>query len=332
MKLRGTGFACVHLGTNYHFGMHDEAIVNLSVDRNGDLNIKTTAQELGQGVGTTLAMIVSEVFGGLHINRIHYHDANTDLPNSGYAAASRLTTIAGMAVLRAAEVLEPQLISLGSELLDSDPDHLLWREGKLIDLEDLEHSVTLGEIADEAERTGINLSAFGQFVAPETLPLNETTGQGYPINSISYATAVAEVEVDTETGMVRVLRLTSIHDSGKIINPEGAEAQVEGGLMMGLGFALKEEYVSEAGIPVTKGLVHYSIPSTLDLPELEVIFVEDSKGFGPFGAKGLGEVPMVVAAPAIINGIFDATKVRITDLPAKPERVLFALRDQGKAI
>ena len=121
-------------------------------------------------------------------------------------------------------------------------------------------------------------------------------------------------------------------NSGTIINPEGAEAQVEGGLVMGLGMALTEDFKHQDAIPLVKGFTDYAIPTIRDCPEIDIYFVENAPGFGPHGAKGLAEAPTVAAAPAILNAIYDAIGVRIYDLPATPERIVRALRDQQSMI
>jgi CO/xanthine dehydrogenase Mo-binding subunit len=326
MKAQGRGFACIHLGTNYHFGMRDESHVRVQVTEEGHIIISTAMQELGQGTGTTLAYLVSQKFNGMDLSQIHIPDADSSLPDSGYTAASRQTTMTGNATIKAVESLQALLLQIGSEMLDVDPNRLDWQGGHLVNIDIPEQSTTLEEMFYQAKKMGVELAATAEFMAPETTPLDEESGSEMPINSFSYATAVADVEVDTETGVVRVIKMISVHDSGTIINLAGAKAQVEGGLVMGLGFALTEDFINVEGIPQTEGFTHYAIPTIKDAPEIEVHFIENHKGFGPYGAKGLGEVPMVVAAPAIINAIYDAVGVRIKHLPASPEKIVKALR------
>ncbi len=327
MKAIGRGFACIHLGTNYHFGMHDESRVNLIIEDDGTITIATAMQELGQGTSTTLVYLVSESFGGMDFKKIHFPYADSMLPNGGYTAASRVLTVLGRAVHNAAENLTTILQPIAAEIIDADPESFSWQDGNLVSSEKPELKVSLNDLCDSAKESGLVLEASGIFIAPRTTSLED--GGQFPINSFSYATAVADVEVDTDTGQVRVIKLTSIHDSGKILNPDGAVAQVEGGLMMGLGFALTENFISHDCIPIIEGFTQYAIPTVLDMPNIEVHFVEGVEGFGPLGAKGLAEVPMVVAAPAITNAIYDAVGVRIKDLPVSPERIVRALRDKN---
>jgi CO/xanthine dehydrogenase Mo-binding subunit len=322
------------MGAMYRFGLHDEANAQLSVSEEGRVVLTSASSALGQGFGMTMALILSEEFAGLSLDQIDITLTDTALgPDGGITAASRQTTMTGRATYLAAQSLKSKLRIIASELLDVHPERLQWKEGRLVDVEATDRSVSLRELSEEALRTGINLTVQEKFVAPQTTPLNEETGQGgTPINSFSYTTTIADVQVDTETGEVQVLKLTSIHDSGTIINLEGAEAQVEGGLVMGLGMALTEDFKQQGSNLLVHGFTEYAIPTARDCPEIEVHFVQNAPGFGPYGTKGLAEAPTVAAAPAILNAIYDATGVRICNLPATPERIVRALREQQPSL
>ncbi|MDD5367853.1 MAG: molybdopterin-dependent oxidoreductase [Anaerolineaceae bacterium] len=334
MKKLGTGYASTYMGAMIRFGINDESNVRVSVNPDGSLLVASAAADLGEGLGMTLSIIVSEAFGGLDQDQIHLLlNDSAKAPDGMVTAASRQTTMTGMATYQACETLSAKLLSLASEILDVPTEQLSWIGGLVVDKNQPEHFISLPAMADEAKRVGIELVTQAKFVAPLTTPLDPETGKSeLPINSFSYATVAADVEVDTDTGVVQVLKLTAIMDSGKIINIEGAEGQVEGGLMMGLGFALTEDFIHTKGIPMTRGYYQYSIPSFVDCGEIEVHFVEDSPGFGPYGAKGLGESPTVITAPAILNAIYDAIGVRIYSLPATPERVIRALREHKAVV
>lgn len=153
-----------------------------------------------------------------------------------------------------------------------------------------------------------------------------------PFAAYVYATQVAEVEVDDETGEVEVLRICAAHDSGTAINPALVEGQVEGGIAMGIGMALAEEMLFDAeGRQINPNLTNYLIPTSLDMPKIEVDVVQSYDPVGPFGAKGVGEPTLVPTAPAILNAIYDAVGVRITDLPATAEKILMAIKEQERA-
>jgi CO/xanthine dehydrogenase Mo-binding subunit len=161
---------------------------------------------------------------------------------------------------------------------------------------------------------------------PPTVPLDPETGQGKPFATYVYATQIAEVDVDDETGEVEVLRVAAAHDCGTAINPMLVEGQVEGGVGMGLGYALQEEILFDAnGRQVNPNLTNYIMPTALDMPDIEVDIVESRDPTGPFGAKGVGEPTCVPTAAAILNAIHDAVGVRLYELPATPERVMAAI-------
>lgn len=167
---------------------------------------------------------------------------------------------------------------------------------------------------------------------PPTVPMDPETGQGEPFASYMYATQIADVEVDDETGEVEVLRIYAAHDAGTAINPALVEGQIEGGIAMGVGMALEEEIIFDAeGRQVNPNLTNYLIPTSLDMPKVEVDIVQSYDPIGPFGAKGVGEPTLVPTAPAIMNAIHDAVGVRITDLPATAEKVLFAIKAKTQA-
>lgn len=333
MKKRGTGYACTYMGAMIRFGIHEESNVRISLNQDGSVSLASAAAELGEGLGMTMRILTSEAFGGMDLNQIHTYFNDSIYPDGMVTAASRQTTMTGMATYQACETFTEKIKTIACEIMDVPVERLAWEKGKLIDRNNTGHYITLQEIAREANRADIDLTTQSKFVAPLTTPLDPETGKSdLPISSYSYATVTAEVEVDTSTGEVKVLKLTGVIDSGKIINLDGAEGQVEGGLIMGLGYALTEDFIHIKGIPMTKGFYQYSIPSFVDCGEIEVHFVENALGYGPYGAKGLGESPTVITAPAIANAIYDAIGVRIYDLPATPERIIRALRKQNKEV
>jgi CO/xanthine dehydrogenase Mo-binding subunit len=160
---------------------------------------------------------------------------------------------------------------------------------------------------------------------PPTTPL-DGDGQGAPYATYGFAAQMAEVEVDLELGTVRVLKVHAAHDVGRAINPTQVEGQIHGGIVQGLGMALMEEYVAGK----TDNLHDYLIPTIGDVPQIVVHIVEDPEPLGPFGAKGVGEPALIPTAPAILNAIHHATGVRITHLPATPDRVRKAIAGQSR--
>jgi CO/xanthine dehydrogenase Mo-binding subunit len=181
------------------------------------------------------------------------------------------------------------------------------------------------EVIKEARKRGLTLRTRNRFEAPPTTDLDEY-GQGFPANQYSYSTQVARVVLDETTGEVSVLNVSSFDDAGKMVNSLGARKQIEGGVVMGLGYALTEEFIMRDGKPVNDGLANYLIPTIVDAPEsIESHFIDKPIPFGDLGSRGIAEIAMVPTAPAIINAIYNATGARIFRIPATPERILEAL-------
>ena len=175
---------------------------------------------------------------------------------------------------------------------------------------------------------GRSISVSGEYFDPIAPTVSLTKGYGIHMPTWVSACYVAEVEVDVETGFVEVLNIWAANDSGKIINMNTAEGQVEGGVVQGIGYALTEDLVIENGKVATDSYVDYKILGAKDIPRIHCIFVEKEDASGPFGAKGLGEHPLVAVAPAIANAIFDAVGARLRDLPFSPEKILAALEPE----
>lgn len=326
MKRRGIGFACSAQGVNYHFGHEDVSTVELNVQEDSTLLIRTAASDIGQGLETALINIASISFNGFPTEKIIWEGSNTNSPDAGGTGASRQSTLTGNALFKACENMKKLLRSIASEYSDCHPEEIefhgenLRKNGETISLE---------QLLSFANQMGIALKVSGTIKAPMTSDLSDD-GKGYPINQFGYAAHIVEVEVDTVTGEVAVLNVEAFHDAGKIINPVGAAGQVEGACVMGMGFTLCEDFILADGKPVNVGFTNYLIPSIADTPNIQVHFLTLASPFGELGVKGLAEAPTATIAPAIINAIFNATGARITHLPATPERVLSALDELKK--
>lgn len=321
MKKRGIGFACSAQGVNYHFGHEDVSTVELQVQVDNTLLVRTAASDIGQGLEAALIKITSVSLNGFPTNRIFWEGSNTGSPDAGGTGASRQSTLTGNALVQACENLKTLLRSVASEHLDSHPDDIEFKgeqvlaNGKLI---------ALSHLFEEARAMGLSLTVAGSFRAPETTALSED-GKGFPINQFGYAAHIVDLEIDTITGEVSVLKVDAFHDAGRILSPIGAAGQVEGATVMGMGFALFEDYMLAEGKPVNVGFTNYLIPSLADTPDINVHFLSYPSPLGKLGVKGLAEAPTTTIAPAITNAIFNATGARIKHLPATPIRVLAAL-------
>lgn len=321
MKKRGVGYACSFQGVNYHFGHPDISTVELSVTDANTLLVRTAASDIGEGLEAMLLLVASRSFNGFPISKIKWEGANTLSPEAGGTGASRQSTLTGNAVHQGCINLQERLRLIACELLEVDPTEIAFDGSEVVGSD---KRVSIESVFEFARKMGVILSAKGSFQAPKTTDL-DVEGSGLPISQFGYATHVAEVEVDTITGEVRIIRVLAFHDSGTILNRIGATAQVEGAIVMGSGFALSEEYLLENGKPVNVGFTNYLIPTIFDTPEIESYFVTTPSPIGSLGVKGLAEIPVVTVVPAIINAIFDACGARIKHLPATPERVLNAL-------
>ncbi len=192
-----------------------------------------------------------------------------------------------------------------------------------------EKGITFKKLARECHLRGLQIveTAWHDVTTKDVDP---ETGQGKAYSTYAWASQLAEVEVDTETGKVEVLRIVAAHDVGKAINPSNVEGQIEGGVVMGLGYALEEQIKQEGGYIKNKTLGEYMIPTSMDVPAIESHIVEVPISDGPYGAKGVGEPPLIPTAPAILNAICDALDVRITELPANLENLHRLIRGKGK--
>ena len=263
---------------------------------------------------------------GLPASQFEFVMGDTDLTaDAGKTSASRQTFVSGKAAQLAGEELRAQIIRLAeasenaSLRLEQTDDSA---GGKLIVEDDIgSHEIVLSDILPL--KGGDVLTGEGTF-DPPTTTLDEN-GQGNPYATYGFGAHITEVEVDTLLGTTKVLRLAAAHDVGKTINPTQVEGQIHGGIAQGLGMALMEEYVQT----VSENLHDYLMPTVGDMPEIEVILIEDPEPLGPYGAKGIGEHALIPTAPAILGAIKHAAGVSIRHLPATPDRVFAALQEAG---
>jgi CO/xanthine dehydrogenase Mo-binding subunit len=315
---RGKGLGAMMYGIG-NTGMQNPATAQVELSGDGSVTLFSGAADIGQGSCTVLRQMAAEVLG-LPPEEIKIISADTQkTTNAGATSASRQTYISGNAVVDACRQLAEVLLTEAAMVLTADRRSLVLEDGGVRSAQHPEKWVSFEKIADRARRTGIPLKWQGYF-DPETVPLDPETGQGVPYSTYAFACHMAEVEVDTLTGEVRVLKMVAAHDVGRAINPLSIRGQINSGVAMGIGFALMEEYIPGK----TESMKDYHIPSAADVPPIEAIVVEEPEPTGPFGAKGVGEPALIPTAPAVLNAVADALGVRIYDLPANLERVLRA--------
>lgn len=324
MKKRGRGVAafCYPIGfTSYP----NPAAAFVKMYPDGSAVVYTGATDVGQGATTVLAQIAAETLG-IPVEQVAMVTGDTErTPLEVGTVASRVTYIAGNAILRAATEARRLLRDAAADLLEIAPEDLELREGAFAVRGSPERRVTVAEAARRSE-IGLGRPVIGSgSYNPDSTMLDPKTGQGKPYETYVFGSQVAEVEVDTETGEVQVLRVVAAYDCGTVVNPALAEGQVMGGIHMGLGFALTEEMVFTDGRVYNDSFRDYILPTSVEMPPVDLQFLNEPDPLGPYGALGIGEPALLPTAPAIINAIADATGAQIDSLPATPERVWRAL-------
>ncbi len=317
--VRSWGIAAAYKNTGLGGGAPDFSHAEIELFEDGFIEIRSSAAELGQGLVAVMQMIVSEEMS-ISPEKVRVLVMDTDLsPDGGPTTASRQTYITGNAARLASQKLLNAIRSYLSEAYDIHPEKLrIENSHAQINGE----RISYGEIVKKMKAAGYSTSALYRYEAPETKPL----GSGGDMHfAYSYSVQAAEVEVNKFTGEVNVLKVISANDVGMAINPLGLEGQIEGGVMMGLGHALTEEFIVEEGQIVTDYLARYRIPGILLTPEIKSIIIEQPTADGPYGAKGVGEISSIPTTPAITNAIFNAVGVRIDKTPIDQEEIARAL-------
>jgi CO/xanthine dehydrogenase Mo-binding subunit len=315
---RGVGLAAMWYGIG-NTGVQNPSSARIEMDLEGRVTLYTGAADIGQGSSTVLAQIAAEVLG-IEPEDIRMLVADTRFTsNAGATSASRQTYISGNAVKDASEKLTEVLLTEAVDVLKSPKSFLLLESGQVVDGRDHSRKVPFAKLARRILAKGIPLGWQG-FFDPKTTPLDPETGQGIPYATYAFACQMALVKVDVLTGEVRAEKIVAAHDVGRAIHPQAVKGQIYGGVAMGLGFALMEEFHPGK----TRSMKDYHIPTCADMPEVVPIIVEDPEPTGPFGAKGVGEPALIPTAPAVLNAIADALGERIYRLPANLERVLEA--------
>jgi 4-hydroxybenzoyl-CoA reductase alpha subunit len=325
----GLGLACtVHVSGKRHFGDYDGSSATIKINEDGKALILSGEGECGQGAHTAMCQIAAEELGVL-VEDVEISQADTDLTTFCLGAfASRLTYVSGNAVKNAAAKVKEQLFEQAAEMLEANPKDLVSRDGKIYVKGAEQKALTVGDVARARlfRHGGAPIVGSGSFDADSVLP--DKTRFGNESGAYNYGVQAVQVEVDPETGQVKVLQYVIASDCGTVIYPIGAEGQVEGGLAQGLGYALTEGLRFDEGRPLNPNFSDYRIPSMRDMPPLKHAFAESYEPTGPFGAKGLGELNMDPTAAVISNAIFDAVGVRIKTLPITPEKILKALKEK----
>jgi len=340
---RGVGLACSSYlcgaGLPIYWNKMPQSGVQLLADRSGQVTVFCGATEIGQGSDDVLAAIVAEVLG------IDAYDVRCVTGDTGLTPvdlgsySSRVTVMMGHAAIQAAERLREQIADAAAGELEVSPERIALAGGRVFLADDPGKGIAFREAVEFAEAKFGTLGAVGSYAPPKSPGRYKGAGVG-PSPAYSYTACVVEVEVDETTGWITVPKIWIAHDIGRTINPVLARGQVEGSVYMGLGEALMEEQafrrlppkLSNALVHKIPSLLEYKSLTSLDMPEIETVLVEDPDPNCPFGAKEVGQGPLLPVMPALANAIYDAVGVRIDELPITPDKVLkaLALKAKGK--
>ncbi|MGB7921680.1 MAG: molybdopterin cofactor-binding domain-containing protein [Pyrinomonadaceae bacterium] len=333
---KGIGIACSSYicgaGLPIYWNNMPHSGVQLRLDRQGGVCVQCGSTDIGQGSDSILAYIVAEVLG-IDPFDIRVVTADTDLtPVDLGSYSSRVTLMTGNAALQAAERARELLTMAVAEKLKLPIENLSFAERRVFDVENPDVGVTFAEAVVLAEMKFGTIGTVGSYTPPPSPGKFKGAGVG-PSPAYSYSAAVAELDVDPSTGIITVERIWIGHDIGQSINPMLVMGQVEGSVYMGLGEALMEEMTYRANRNVVHkfpSLLEYKSPTTMEMCDVKTYLIEDADPNGPFGAKEVGQGPLLPIMPAVANAVYDAVGVRIDEVPITPEKVLTALRDKAK--
>ena len=302
-----------------HVGGSGKASAELSLSADGKLKILTAVPDIGTGTHTLLRQIAAEVLT-VPPELISNEIGDTESFESDAApGGSKITNMSGHVVLQAAEQLRQRLTAVAASLLGCAVSDVVLQNGRFSSALNKKRSIEFSAVAQEATKPNGDLRVRETFEVKSRSPVP------------AFVVQIAEVQVDVETGQLRVKRIVTAHDVGRVINPVAHQGQIEGGLVQGLGYATLEEVIAENGKVLTTNLGDYRIPCARDLPALETVLIEDPTGPGPFAAKQIGENGIIATAPAIANAVAAAVGVRLFDIPLTAEKIYRALKSSTPA-
>jgi 4-hydroxybenzoyl-CoA reductase alpha subunit len=332
---RGVGLACgcylTGAGLPIYWNNMPQSGVQLKLDRSGLVTVFCGSTDIGQGSDSILAYIVGEILG-IDPLRIRVVTADTDLtPVDLGSYSSRVTLMTGNAAIQAAERAREMLDDAVSSELKIPKSRIVAAEGRMFDAEDPQKGVDFAKAVQLAEAKFGTLGTVGSYKPPQSAAKYKGGGVG-PSPTYSFSAAVVELEVDPETGIIHLEKVWMAHDVGRSLNPMLVIGQVEGSVYMGLGEALMEEQEFRLGVHKTPSMLDYKSPTSMDMCPVETFLIENPDPMGPFGAKEVGQGPLLPMPPAVCNAVHDAVGVRIDEIPVTPEKILRALKmkAQGK--
>ena len=317
---RGVGMALFSYKTGVYPISLETSSARLILNQDGSAQLQMGATEIGQGADTVFIQMAAETIGfreeDIHI--VSTQDTDVTPFDTG-AYASRQTYVSGMAIKKTAELFKSKILDYANYMLKIPADQMDIADGNIVSRESGEQLITMEKLAMEAF-----------YSLDYSVHITAETTSHCKDNTFSFGVCFAEVEVDIPVGKVKVLDIINVHDSGTLINPKLAEAQVHGGMSMGLGYALGEQLLfDDKGRPLNNNLLDYKLPTSMDTPELHTDFVQPTDSSGPYGNKALGEPPAISPAPAIRNAVLNATGVAVNSIPMNPQKLVEEFRAAG---
>ncbi len=318
---KGIGFSCSYRGVSLGAEGVDTTAAIVSVQADGSVYIIAGLNENGQGLRTTYAQVAAESLG-VTMDSLQFLEPQTGtIADGGPTVASRGTIAGGNAVKDAADRVKGRIFDIIKEKLDvTSIDELDWSNNMITSLKDSSKDMVFADAVKMTLNAGVNTSAYGWYKSPEVSWVEET-GQGNAYFTYVYGCQVAEILVDSHTGKIDMTNMTAAHDVGQVINKIGAEGQVYGGVAQGMGYGMLENFSTVNGVVKSENFDEYLLPTIKDVPNIDIIFVENSEKYGPYGAKSLGEPTLELGAAAINNALAYAMKKRYRENPLTLERV-----------
>lgn len=324
--VQGIGIAASHYGNCLGAaGWHmDGTGANIQINRDGKVSVAYGLIDMGQGAITVVTQMTAEALG-IDPKRIIVRTTDTrNTPDSGPSVASRNVVMSGNAIQDAASKILPILKNEAANLFNCSVDTISIKDDIATNGT---NTIGFDELIQHLYNNNSSIQADGWWHTPE-LKYDAKTGQGEAYFTYSYATHIAKVRIDKLTGLVKVEKVWAAHDVGKAVNPSGIEAQVEGGVAQGIGWAITEDFKYSNGKALTDNLSTYLLPTALDVSDVETIIIEDPEPQGPWGAKGIGEPAIIPTAAAIANAVSNAIGKPVDDIPINPEKILQLLKNE----
>lgn len=322
---KGIGIAIMYHGNSLGPEGRDSVAAHMRIDEDGTVRFRTALTEYGTGATSGLLQIAAETMHlPLHFFKLEAPDTDY-CDDSGPTVASRTIAVGGRAAQLVADKMDRRLKEIAAMKLGCTAHEIETSNGSYYIRSESQQSISYLELVKYAYEHELELKEQDRFTAPKC-EYNPETSQGTTYLQYTYGAVTAEVEVDIETGKVQVHKIVAAYDIGKAINPLSAKGQIEGGTLQGLGYAIMEEFLHENGRVLNPNLADYYIPTSMDVGEIQSIIVEHPGALGPYGAKVIGEPPVVLPAPAIVNAIYHAIGQRLTEIPATPDRVLRSMK------